>query len=322
MRCFLQPLLLAIYPVTFLYSRYAERVSAADIAVALFASLVIGLAVIFIVRFYFAHGSADSSRVQLRSTLGATLSILLIVSFGHVFNELYKWLFNLQISMNILNIQEWLVKVLLQLLLVGACLLILRSAFRRIQKLTDKTAETLTSIALVFSLTLLVMPIADIFIKSLTGEPITASVENTDSQRQEQSQPVQQSSDCQYCDSDIYHIVLDGYARRDVLNPFGFDDGIHLRVGKTAVVAPNGNHLVLRHIRTGEWLALLQVIGAPRWAEGDEMIRLGFRVEPEVTIQGIPLGILVKTRHDLPNRFQWCIDDWKQSRRRVGVEKS
>ena len=98
------------------------------------------------------------------------------------------------------------------------------------------------------------------------------------------------------------------FQRRNVLNPFRFEKAPDVRIGETTVLFPDSDHLVLRHVRLGERFTLFAIIGPPRWAEGDEVVRLSLGVESKKPVQRVPLGVAIKIGHDLPDSRYGCLD--------------
>ncbi len=185
------PWLFAVYPVAWLYAHNIAEASFADFGrIACFSLL--GAAAIF--------GAAWLAwRQAHRAALAASLTLIFFFSYGHLYNYLEgSNLFGLMIGRHRILAPLW------GSLFLAVCWRLLRRS---------QTAHAWTTPLNLIAAVLLALPLAQIGsagLRSLWQRPTAAAPEQTSALRL----PAGQSA------PDIYYLILDGYARDDVLRKY------------------------------------------------------------------------------------------------------
>jgi hypothetical protein len=193
----LHPFLLVAYFFAFLYANNPGRVQLGILALP-FALALGGVAALY---FLFFRGTRDARRAALLTSL----LVLLFFAYGHAYGVLYAWL----LSMDALLLHLLLTQGVLAVLLVG------QVAIRRARDLTSATFA-----AHVMAGLLLVMVSVPLLSKGLRGDAGFDGVS---------SATTPQSEAAAHDEPDIYLIILDSYARQDILERhYGFDNRLML----------------------------------------------------------------------------------------------
>jgi len=217
----LQPLLFAIYPIVFLYDRYTN--DAVGAIWYLLASMAFGsLVIMFCGCYFYFKERAWLEAVKYRAIIASSLVIILFMTFGHTYNGVYQAIFIFQLERyeNILDkelviISQWLVGIFSSIFIL--------SGFLIIKKLKIEQLRTATTFLLIFSVILLSIPGVSIFYKKILAKDkhqmaldVVTDIGHGDA--------------CPDCAPDVYYIILDGYARSDVLEKYyGFKNNIFLQ---------------------------------------------------------------------------------------------
>ncbi|NMC63650.1 MAG: hypothetical protein GYA55_10860 [SAR324 cluster bacterium] len=202
------PLLLALYPILVLYSHNADITEISHLFVPILISLLGTFLLYYILRLILKNTD--------RAALLSAISVALFFSYGHVFSAAAKHFF-LFFSITGGGTDEvlssrWQVHAVLSVLYV----LIFGIAFLYQFKNAKKPLQALSQVLGVFSLVLLIFPIFEIVKMSL----LPASPTGRDTMDIDPA-PTAQSSEY----PDIYYIILDGYAREDILRThYNFDN--------------------------------------------------------------------------------------------------
>ena len=127
------------------------------------------------------------------------------------------------IDQRLINMNIGPARLALNVFLISLCCIIICSVFTRIRKMPLKELEIATKGTLLFCSLLTFFPIASISLSYLNGtsdtKKFTHEVTNISTENKQ----------CLHCDSDVYLIVLDGYARYDVLRQsYGFDNSFFI----------------------------------------------------------------------------------------------
>lgn len=203
------PLLLCVYPVVLLFS---TNMHTTTLRVALWPMLVAlaGTAVVY-----------GCLRLWLRSwpvaAMVTSLALLLFFSYGHLYAGIYRHVLHLDIDVGSRHymVMLWDLIVCKTLLILWIVLFIF--GLRRIRRMKSKSLRSGTYGLNLFSLLLMAMPLGSVAINYGTGN-YQKTVERTSTSAPQQSSVLKKLG---YL-PDIYHIVVDGYARHDVLRS-GYD---------------------------------------------------------------------------------------------------
>ena len=194
----LHPFLFALYPVAAMLAFNAADVRLGEGVRSLLLALILAGAL-----FLTARLVVGESR---RAAMATTLALLLIFSYGHV----YRWMGGLGPLGEALARHRYLVPAWAALM-AGGTWLILRVGI-------DRSAWT--QALNVAALALLILPAAQIAAAEQEHRSALAAGERDSTAECELSPPAGEMP------PDIYYIILDGYARQDVLESrFGFDNG-------------------------------------------------------------------------------------------------
>jgi len=210
----LWPLVFAVYPIVFLYSRYTDEANNVLWYFAL--STAFGLVAIALNYFYFGRKENISAEyVNLKTLVASSLIIVLFATFGHVYNELYHFSKDYWLDRNANVLDRQL--VMFSRVVVGFIwVLVLFFGYRFITRVSLESLREIAKAIMIFGLCLIILPVFSIskawlFPKSAIQKPLTEEVKHIDAQT---------SLECNDCTPDIYYIILDGYARADILDQF------------------------------------------------------------------------------------------------------
>ncbi len=203
------PYLFAIFPTLFLYGHNIDQTS---LNVTILTMLVI-LFITFILFTLLNFFLKDSTKC------GFIVSFVLFIffSYGHFHNIFLNFAINILISKANFNRINWAVKldILTHLYLLGWLLIITKILLRNIIKKSYKNSFHITKTLNTISAILLVIPLFNIGIYLAKAEPY---ILNPVSEISSVVQKIGYSPD-------IYYIILDGYARSDVLEKYyGFNN--------------------------------------------------------------------------------------------------
>ena len=185
-RLVLYPFLFAIYPILFLYYRNADQF--------LFSDVWILLGIVTLLTFILVFFAASVLKSRHKAGFIVSFFLVLFFSYSRIFDTLPYF----RIGSFVLKRQRYLMVVLF-ILIVGTAFLVIRSKrpFDKLTKFLNLAASTLVVISL-FQI---------FFLKTATGGDF-----------QDQPEAAVQPSEITGIEyPDIYHIILDGYARADVL---------------------------------------------------------------------------------------------------------
>ncbi|MGI9288339.1 MAG: hypothetical protein ACR2P1_23340 [Pseudomonadales bacterium] len=209
---YIPALFIACYPAIFIYSRYSETVSAVKLAAALAVSVFFSLLLCGLAKLLYRRNTLADKR----SGLAAAVLAIVAVSYGHLFNSFYIGSLNLLIDLGIANLPETTLKFGWKLIILAFFLCFTAWSYRRIRSWTDATIISLSKAVMIFSTFFILMPTLTI---------ISSAGQTHEKKQQRHPNAVINTEDCEYCRSDIYHIVLDGYARQDILTQYyGFSN--------------------------------------------------------------------------------------------------
>lgn len=205
----IQPLIFSIYPIVFLSARYPSEKN--DFLLYFMSSILFGLVVIGFNYYLYRQKESNKELLTNRTITISYIIILLFFSFGHGFNGLYQDLFDIQLSRG-LELSDKELILLTQGLMVFFWLVLLITAYKLVSSMRLDKLKTVNSILLVFSMILLALPLISLSRHMLADK---------------KPQVVQEDvpftglpANCEYCDHDVYYIILDGYARNDILENF------------------------------------------------------------------------------------------------------
>jgi|GEM_PF-5652356 len=240
-KSFLSPVFITLYPSLFLYSRSYQQAEFSSFM----QSLLLGFSVLFIVllaSYFFTRSwsasvsnigasfdnKSDVESIILKRSLLITLAMFLFLIYGHIFSIIYQFFFNGFVALGQDNIPITFFNIVINLLLLGISFFLLYRFLCLIKGMSNSTVKKANALVFLFLSFLLVSPIF-IIGKNITKEKLAV---NELLVNQSEIKKIGLSAfddsyqkDCQYCDSDVYLIVLDGYARNDILKEFyGYDN--------------------------------------------------------------------------------------------------
>ena len=205
----LHPYLFAIFPILFLYGHNIDQTSPYIAMLTILLTLFITFIFFTLLTFFLKD--------SIKCAFIVSFVLITFFSYGHIhsllLNTTVKFL-TYRANFNRLN---WDVRldILTHIYLLAWILIISKISLRNIIKRNYKNSFHVSKILNTISVILLVMPLFKIGIYLLKAEPY---ILNTAS---EKSTEVQKSA----YDPDIYYIILDGYARSDVLEKhYGFNN--------------------------------------------------------------------------------------------------
>lgn len=200
----LYPFLLGVYPVLFLYSQNPGQATPDLLPLPLALSLCLTLVVLVVARL--------TTRDVHKASLATAVVLAAFFAYGHLHSAVYLATVNVMAPPRQIPTQARY-EYYLQWTLACAVLLLLRRLLRGISRIR---AEVLPEASKAATATVLVL----LVLVGITGLGHRASATTTQSGPAERV-PVSGAS----TDPDIYHIVLDGYGRKDVLERhFGLDN--------------------------------------------------------------------------------------------------
>jgi hypothetical protein len=208
----LYPLLFAIYPILFLWDRYPE--SATGVIWYFVVSIIFGLVVIGVVGLlvFLKEKNISDSTVN-KIIIISSVSIILFMAFGHIFNQIYHPLLAIQLEY-LTNVFHKELITFTELFLIFIYTIVLLMLFRIVTTSSNKKLKNIKIVFLFFGSTLVVIPALSLATKYYNSIGGNADL------RAESFKGNSQHMLCSDCYPDVYYIILDGYGRDDILNEF------------------------------------------------------------------------------------------------------
>jgi len=198
----LHPILFAIYPILFLYSKNTEELNLSF----LLSSVLISLCLMF---FLWIVGCM-ALRDYRKASVVVSSALILFFSYGHLYSVIADWkVFSFEIGRHRYLIILWAG------IFLSICLSLLRSR---------KDFKVLTDFLNVMSITLVFMVLIEISGKSFiflrSGKQVSNCVLESKNNTKDEDR-----SSVAFKKPDIYYIILDGYARNSTLRDvYGYDN--------------------------------------------------------------------------------------------------
>ena len=215
---YLASLLIILYPVVFSYSRYADSVS---YEVAVFAAIV-SIIIWFVLLIF--HSLLRILFLRKKAVLDPLLLILasfVFVIYGHIYYFCFNKIIMFQVEGGDANPNNAFAGWSLHAVLLLFIFLLIYQAHKKLCHLPSQSRRSLSGIILIFATALITIP----------GSNILWKVEAKKESSPDTREYIKAGIACKYCDSDVYLIVLDGYARADILEKFyGYSNADFLSV--------------------------------------------------------------------------------------------
>ena len=203
------PIALALYPVLFLYSQNTDQTPLETVTGPLLLALLA-------VPLLWVGPYLLCKRDLFKSSLWASLLTVLFFVYGHIHSALHLFALNTGIHFGGAQHAELLLKAKLHAGLIVLLALALILLWRKVRHVPATSFEKLSGIVNTMSAILLLMPVMGIAMSLLSPDTPEAEGHTKASAQLAESGLVKTLG----YQPDIYHIVLDGYAREDVLNEF------------------------------------------------------------------------------------------------------